>query len=141
MNQFELAYKTGFHVNTIKDIERGKSEGSPESRQTIAQALGCTVSDLYSGGGVETKWTEMSTRDLARLYLQATEENARLQTENSELLQHKMELKRIKALPYWRAYESAEPQLRLDMLKSVQFLSDAHALSEKAKPRRGSKES
>ena len=46
LNQEQLAEICGFHVNTIKNIERGLSEGTPESRATIAKALGCEVWQL-----------------------------------------------------------------------------------------------
>ena len=47
MSQSELADKIGAHRNTIADIERGVSEGWPDTREAIAKALKCSVSDLF----------------------------------------------------------------------------------------------
>lgn len=46
-NQGDLAHAVGVHINTIKSIETDDNEGSRENRQAIAQALDCTLSDLY----------------------------------------------------------------------------------------------
>lgn len=50
MKQQELALRTGVHLNTIKMIEGGHSEGTPENRAKIAAELGTTVSELYRDG-------------------------------------------------------------------------------------------
>lgn len=49
LSQSELADAIGFHVNTIKDIERGLSEGHPDTRQALASFFKCTVGELYDG--------------------------------------------------------------------------------------------
>lgn len=43
MEQAELADKAGVHVNTLLNIEKGKSEPRPETLEAIAAALGVTV--------------------------------------------------------------------------------------------------
>lgn len=43
-----LAEKAELHVNVIKKLEKGPKEGSPESREKIAAAFGCTITDLFS---------------------------------------------------------------------------------------------
>lgn len=45
--QDELAVRVGVHINTIKLIETGMSEGQPDTRQAIATALGCSVAELF----------------------------------------------------------------------------------------------
>lgn len=45
-NQDDLAASVGVHVNTIKNIERGLSEGQPDTRRAIAEALGCELWEL-----------------------------------------------------------------------------------------------
>jgi transcriptional regulator with XRE-family HTH domain len=45
-SQDDLANEVGVHVNTIKDIERGLSEGRADTRQAIASALKCEVWEL-----------------------------------------------------------------------------------------------
>lgn len=46
-SQEKLAEKAGVSIGVIKKIELGPKEGSPEAREAVARALGCTVSDLY----------------------------------------------------------------------------------------------
>ena len=46
-SQESFAKFTGLAPGTIKDIERGISEGYVETREVIAKALGCTIADLY----------------------------------------------------------------------------------------------
>jgi transcriptional regulator with XRE-family HTH domain len=48
LSQTDLADRIGTHRNTIADIERGTSEGRPDTKQAIASALGCSIGDLYS---------------------------------------------------------------------------------------------
>lgn len=45
-NQDDLAAAVGVHVNTIKNIERGLSEGQPDTRRAISEALGCELWEL-----------------------------------------------------------------------------------------------
>lgn len=59
--QQDLATEVGVHLNTIKSIEGGKSEGSRANRLKIAAAFGCDVSDLYKEPEVEAHNTQ--TRD------------------------------------------------------------------------------
>lgn len=47
MSQMDLAEAIGAHRNTVADIERGVSEGWPDTREAIARALNCTVAELY----------------------------------------------------------------------------------------------
>lgn len=49
MNQDDLAARVGVHVNTIKNMERGLSEGHPDTRQAIAKALDCELWQLLGG--------------------------------------------------------------------------------------------
>ncbi len=46
-SQEDLADKVGIHVNIIKKIETDKGEGEFATRKAIADALGCTISELY----------------------------------------------------------------------------------------------
>lgn len=48
LSQAELAHKVGTHRNTIADIERGTSEGRPDTRQAIASVLGRSVGELFA---------------------------------------------------------------------------------------------
>lgn len=44
--QLDLAEKANLHVNVIKKIETGISQGWPKTRERIAKAFGCSVDDL-----------------------------------------------------------------------------------------------
>lgn len=46
-NQEALAHEAGIHHNIVKKIETDKGEGERETREAIAKALGCTLSELY----------------------------------------------------------------------------------------------
>lgn len=42
---------TGVAISSLKDIERGVSEGRIDNRRAIAKALKCTLADLYRDEG------------------------------------------------------------------------------------------
>jgi len=46
-SQIELAERVGVHLNIIKKLESGRGEGEMQNREAIAQALECSLSDLY----------------------------------------------------------------------------------------------
>jgi transcriptional regulator with XRE-family HTH domain len=109
----------GLSAQTIFKIESGRPARESNLR-LIASVLGCTVSDLYSGGGVETKWAESSPRDLARLYLQAVEEIDHLKIQIERLTQENQDLREEANHPVLRAYklkdELVQSSIRLQLL-------------------------
>jgi len=46
-DQLDLAEKSNLSIGVIRKLELGPKEGSPEARQAIANALNCSISDLY----------------------------------------------------------------------------------------------
>jgi len=49
ITQADLASRIGKTVETISNFERGKTTPSLRSVQDLAQALGCSVADLFNG--------------------------------------------------------------------------------------------
>lgn len=44
----DFAHKVGISLGSLRDLERGVSEGHITSRRSIAEILGCTLADLYA---------------------------------------------------------------------------------------------
>lgn len=57
-DQEDLARKAGVGISALKDIERGISEGTLETRKTIAQTLKCSLAELYMAPGESSKLTQ-----------------------------------------------------------------------------------
>lgn len=103
-SQDELARLVGVHVNTIKDIERGLSEGRPDTRQAIATVLKCDVWELLKPTELETKssgeakeitTSESAERDRSRV--DRTIARVRVPTPQSENLRETESQKEINA--------------------------------------------
>lgn len=45
--QADLAEQANMAISTLKNIELGKSDGWPGTKEAIARALGCSIEDLY----------------------------------------------------------------------------------------------
>jgi len=59
INQEELALITGYSQAFISLVESGKREPSQENLLVFAEALNCTVTELYSGGLKKVLLTEI----------------------------------------------------------------------------------
>jgi len=59
IKQEELALITGYSQAFISFIESGKREPSQENLLIFAEALGCSVTELYSGGLKKSLLTEL----------------------------------------------------------------------------------
>lgn len=114
LNQAALAHAVGVHVNTIKDIERGLSEGRPDTRQAIATALGCSVSDLFDASGT----SQAKPRSLDADVISAIERGA-AQFANKDLSLDKQRLLAI--IPN---LSDARVRILLDLLNEHAVFSD-----------------
>jgi transcriptional regulator with XRE-family HTH domain len=76
-NQEDLAHKVGTHVNTIKNIERGASEGALDVRIAIARSLECPLSELYraefesSGSSLSDAWKILQAFEIAKPHVRS----------------------------------------------------------------------
>jgi transcriptional regulator with XRE-family HTH domain len=52
-SQSAFAHKLGVGISTLKDIERGVSEGHIDTRQAIADLLKCEVINLYQSANAD----------------------------------------------------------------------------------------
>lgn len=80
--QDDFAAHTGISISTLKDIERGASPGSLPTLEVIAQALGCTVEDLYQK---PAPLRMPDVTDVARFWLETISENERLKAQIKDL--------------------------------------------------------
>lgn len=119
-SQEELAHATGVHVNTIKDIERGLSEGRPETRQSIATALNSTVAELFSdqGAAVVTE-AKLETPTAAALLAVVNEQAKEIDSLKSQLAQSPS----AAAAALFARYQMAPQHVRdlVDSLLDVDF--------------------
>lgn len=56
--QMDLADNSNLALNTIKSIERGKSNGWPDTKEAIAKALNCSVGDLFRDPKIEESYLQ-----------------------------------------------------------------------------------
>lgn len=68
MSQEDLAEKSGVSTGQISLIETGKSAGSPETLEKLADALNCEVGELFDvkpeiGGSLLRLWVRDSDRE------------------------------------------------------------------------------
>lgn len=72
-NASEFADKAGVAIASLRDIERGVSEGHIDTRQAIADLIGCAVNDFYN----EETNTRVNGADLTPEALKAIREETR----------------------------------------------------------------
>lgn len=130
-----FAEMAGIGITTLRDIERGVSEGHLSTREAIAQALGCSVADLYQDpektnphpklsdlSAGEAKIIELLERQAAKAITKEDSPPSPIELDNKRLKEELAKCHaRLTTFPekFWEEIERAPQWLRLALILFV----------------------